>query len=110
LASLLRPVARVVAAERSFNNELGVPLTLCRLEPDTEVLVLELAMRGFGQIAELAAFARPGLGIVTNVGPAHLEKVGSLAGVVRAKAELVDALPSGGVAVVPADFPIARHH
>jgi UDP-N-acetylmuramoyl-tripeptide--D-alanyl-D-alanine ligase len=108
LAALLRPVARVVAAERSFNNELGVPLTLCRLEPETDVLVLELAMRGFGQIADLAAFARPGLAVVTNVGPAHLEKVGSLAGVVRAKSELVDALPPGGVAVVPADFPVAR--
>jgi UDP-N-acetylmuramoyl-tripeptide--D-alanyl-D-alanine ligase len=108
LAALLRPVAEVVAAERSFNNELGVPLTLCRLEPETEVLVLELAMRGFGQIAELAAFARPELAIVTNVGPAHLEKVGSLAGVVRAKGELVDALPPGGVAVVPADFPVSR--
>ena len=93
---------------RASTTELGVPLTLGRLEPDTEVLVLELAMRGFGQIADLAAFARPEIGIVTNVGPAHLEKVGSLAGVVRAKAELVESLPSGGTAIVPVDFPVAR--
>ena len=58
LAALCRPHARTVAAEASYNNELGVPLTLCRLEPDTEVCVLELAMRGFGQIAELARIAR----------------------------------------------------
>ena len=59
LAALCAPLARTIAAEASFNNELGVPLTLCRLEPDTEVCILELAMRGFGQIAALAAIARP---------------------------------------------------
>src|SRR5439155_12263853 len=92
----------------SFNNELGVPLTLCRLEPDTEVCILELAMRGFGQIADLAAIARPHIGVVTNVGPVHLELVGDLAGVERAKGELVAALPPGGTAIVPRDFPVAR--
>ena len=59
LAALCAPSARTVAAEASYNNEIGVPLTLCRLEPDTEVCILELAMRGFGQIAELCAIARP---------------------------------------------------
>ena len=77
LAALCRDQARTVAAEASFNNELGVPLTLCRLEPDTEVCVLELAMRGLGQIAELCEIARPDVGVITNVGPAHLELVGS---------------------------------
>src|SRR5205814_8999285 len=101
LAALCRPSARTIAAEASFNNELGVPLTLCRLEPDTEVCIVELAMRGFGQIAELCAIARPHVGVVTNVGPVHLELVGSLDGVQRAKGELVAALPVGGVAVVP---------
>ena len=108
LAALCEPQARTVAAEASFNNELGVPLTLCRLEPDTEVCILELAMRGFGQIADLAAIARPDIGVVTNVGPVHLELVGDLEGVERAKGELVDALPPGGTAIVPRDFPVRR--
>lgn len=108
LAALCRPHRRTIAAESSFNNEIGVPLTVCRVESDTEVCVLELAMRGFGQIAELCGFARPHVGVVTNVGPVHLEKVGDLAGVVRAKSELLEALPPGGTAIVPADFPVAR--
>jgi len=108
LAALCAPAAATVAAEASFNNEVGVPLTLCRLEPETEVCILELAMRGFGQIAELCGIARPGIGVVTNVGPAHLELVGSLEGVLRAKGELVTALPSGGKAIVPEEFPVER--
>jgi UDP-N-acetylmuramoyl-tripeptide--D-alanyl-D-alanine ligase len=111
LGALISPHARTVVAERSFNNELGVPLTLCRLEPDTEICVVELAMRGFGQIAELCTIARPDIGVVTSVGPAHLELVGSLEGVVRAKGELLDALPAGAVAIVPAGVPgLAREH
>jgi UDP-N-acetylmuramoyl-tripeptide--D-alanyl-D-alanine ligase len=100
--------ARTVAAEASYNNEIGVPLTLCRLEPDTEVCILELAMRGFGQIAALCEIARPEIGVITNVGPVHLELVGDLAGVVRAKSELVAALPVGGTAIVPEDFVVER--
>jgi UDP-N-acetylmuramoyl-tripeptide--D-alanyl-D-alanine ligase len=105
LAALCAPVLRTVASESSFNNELGVPLTVCRLEADTELLIVEMGMRGFGQIAELCAFVRPHAGIVTGVGPAHLELVGDVAGVARAKAELLVALPPGGVAVVPAGVP-----
>jgi UDP-N-acetylmuramoyl-tripeptide--D-alanyl-D-alanine ligase len=108
LATLSTRSAQTIAAEASFNNEIGVPLTLCRLEEATEVCILELAMRGFGQIAELAALARPQIGVVTNVGPVHLELVDSLDGVVRAKGELVAALPAGGTAIVPEDFPVAR--
>jgi UDP-N-acetylmuramoyl-tripeptide--D-alanyl-D-alanine ligase len=108
LAALCAPVARTIAAEASFNNEIGVPLTLCRLEPDTEVCILELAMRGFGQIAELCEIARPEIGVVTNVGPVHLELVDSLDGVIRAKSELISALPVSGTGVVPADFPVER--
>jgi UDP-N-acetylmuramoyl-tripeptide--D-alanyl-D-alanine ligase len=108
LAALCAPSVRTIAAEASYNNEIGVPLTLCRLEQDTEVCVLELAMRGFGQIAELCEIARPEIGIVTNVGPVHLELVGSLEGVVRAKGELVAALPAGGAAIVPEEFPVER--
>jgi len=108
LAALSARSARTIAAEASFNNEIGVPLTLCRLEEDTELCILELAMRGFGQIAELAALVRPQIGVVTNVGPVHLELVDSLDGVVRAKGELIAALPAGGTAIVPEDFPVAR--
>ena len=103
LAALCAPHRRTVATEASYNAELGVPLTLCRLEPDTELCVLELAMRGHGQIAELCAFARPTAAVITNIAPAHLEHVGSLDGVARAKAELLSALPDGAAAVVPAD-------
>jgi UDP-N-acetylmuramoyl-tripeptide--D-alanyl-D-alanine ligase len=108
LAALCAPAARTVAAEASYNNEIGVPLTLCRLEPDTEVCILELAMRGFGQIADLSRIARPEIGVVTNVGPVHLELVGSLEGVLRAKGELIAALPPGGTAIVPEEFPVER--
>ena len=105
LAALCAPVTRTVAAEASFNNELGVPLTLCRLEHDTELLIVELGMRGFGQIAELCRYVRPSAGVITAIGPAHLEQVGSVAGVARAKGELLEALPPQAPAVVPAGVP-----
>jgi len=108
LAAICEPQRRTVAAERSFNAEIGVPLTIGRVEPDTELCILELAMRGFGQIAELCAFARPDVGVVTMIAPVHIEKVGSLEGVIRAKSELVAALPPGGIAVVPAGFEVGR--
>ena len=108
LAAVCAPQRRTVAAERSYNAEIGVPLTIGRVEPDTELCILELAMRGFGQIAELCAFAQPQVGVITNVGPVHLEKVGDLDGVIRAKSELIAALPRGGTAVVPDGFPIER--
>jgi UDP-N-acetylmuramoyl-tripeptide--D-alanyl-D-alanine ligase len=108
LAALCTPAARTIAAEASYNNEIGVPVTLCRLEPDTEICVVELAMRGFGQIAALCEIARPHLAVITNVGPVHLEFVDSVEGVVRAKGELIAALPPGGTAVVPPAFPVER--
>jgi UDP-N-acetylmuramoyl-tripeptide--D-alanyl-D-alanine ligase len=102
LAALCAPVAPTVAAEGSFNNEIGVPLTLGRLEPDTELCIVELGMRGIGQIAALCSFVRPDVGVITAIGPVHLELVHTVDGVARAKAELVDSLPPDGVAVVPA--------
>ena len=101
LAALCARVARTVATEASYNAELGVPLTLGRLELDTELCLVEMGMRGFGQIAELCEIARPDVGIVTAVGPVHLELVGSVEGVARSKAELLQSLPEGGIAVVP---------
>ncbi|HEU5245308.1 MAG TPA: UDP-N-acetylmuramoyl-tripeptide--D-alanyl-D-alanine ligase [Gaiellaceae bacterium] len=105
LAALLRPRLRTVAAPRGFNNELGLPLTLCLVEPDTEVLVTEMAMRGVGQIRDLARIARPHLGVITSIAPVHLEQLGSLENIARAKAELLDELPPGAVAVLPEEAP-----
>ncbi|HEU5362257.1 MAG TPA: UDP-N-acetylmuramoyl-tripeptide--D-alanyl-D-alanine ligase [Gaiellaceae bacterium] len=101
LYAMCAPHRRTIANEGNYNNELGVPLTLARLEEDTELCITELGMRGLGQIAYLASFAKPNVGVITNVGPVHLELVQTLENVARAKAELVDALPAGGVAVVP---------
>jgi UDP-N-acetylmuramoyl-tripeptide--D-alanyl-D-alanine ligase len=101
LTALCSPHLRTVASESNFNNELGVPLTLCRVEADTELCIVEMAMRGLGQIAWLASFTKPDVGVITNVGPVHLELLGTVENVARAKAELIAALPPGGVAVVP---------
>jgi UDP-N-acetylmuramoyl-tripeptide--D-alanyl-D-alanine ligase len=105
LGALCRPVARTVAAEEGHNNEIGLPLTLTRLEPDTEVLITEMGMRGLGEIAALCAIARPDIGLITNIGPVHLERLGTIARVAQAKAELLEALPPGGIAVIPEDSP-----
>jgi UDP-N-acetylmuramoyl-tripeptide--D-alanyl-D-alanine ligase len=101
LFAMCAPHARTLANEGNYNNELGVPLTLCRLEADTELCIAELGMRGLGQIALLAELARPDIGVITNVGPVHLEAVETIENVARAKAELIDALRPGGIAVVP---------
>jgi UDP-N-acetylmuramoyl-tripeptide--D-alanyl-D-alanine ligase len=106
LGALCAAVTPTVFAEASQNNEIGLPLTVCRLEPETRVLVAELGMRGLGQIAELCAIARPHLALVTQVGPEHLELVGTVANVARANAEAIEALPPGGIAVVPASEPL----
>ena len=103
LAALCAPYARTIANEGNFNQELGVPLTLCRIEPDTEICISEMGMRGLGQIAYLAEIARPDIAVITNVGPVHLELVETVENVARAKAELLDALPPGAVAIVPDD-------
>jgi UDP-N-acetylmuramoyl-tripeptide--D-alanyl-D-alanine ligase len=106
LAALLAPHVKLVAAEAGFNNEVGLPLTLCRIEPDTQVVVTEMGMRGAGQIRELAEIARPDVGVITAIAPVHLELLGSIEAIARAKAELLAALPPGGIAVVPDDAPV----
>jgi UDP-N-acetylmuramoyl-tripeptide--D-alanyl-D-alanine ligase len=105
LAALVRPHLRTVAAPRGYNNEIGLPLTLCMIEADTEVVVTEMAMRGPGQIRDLARVARPQLGVITSIAPVHLEQLGSLENIAQAKAELLDELPAGAVAVLPEDAP-----
>ncbi|MGE5690117.1 MAG: UDP-N-acetylmuramoyl-tripeptide--D-alanyl-D-alanine ligase [Pseudomonadota bacterium] len=102
LAALARPVASTVAAADGHNNEVGLPLTLFRIEPGTEVVVTEMGMRGLGQIAALAAVARPHVGVITSIAPVHLGLLGSIERVAQAKAELIAALPAGATAVVPA--------
>jgi len=93
---------RTTSNPRSFNNELGLPLTLLNAPDDTEATVLEMGMRGFGEIARLCAVAQPSVGVVTVIGHAHTERVGGLDGVARAKGELVEALPRSGTAVLNA--------
>ncbi len=94
---------RTAANERSFNNEQGLPITVLGAPDDTEVLVLEMGMRGFGEISSLCEVARPDIGVVTAVGHSHTERVGGIDGVARAKRELVEALPKRGTAVLNAD-------
>jgi UDP-N-acetylmuramoyl-tripeptide--D-alanyl-D-alanine ligase len=105
LAALLAPHVRLVAAEAGYNNEVGLPLTLCSIERDTEVVVTEMGMRGPGQIRALAEIARPDIGVITQIAPVHLELLGSIEAIARAKAELLDALPEGGIAIVPEHAP-----
>jgi UDP-N-acetylmuramoyl-tripeptide--D-alanyl-D-alanine ligase len=97
---------RVLKAAGSFNNQWGLPLTLLTLEPTHEAAVLELGMNAFGEIAALARLARPSVGVVTAIAPAHLAGVGTLEGVQKAKGELVEAIPLDGVVVLNADDPL----
>jgi UDP-N-acetylmuramoyl-tripeptide--D-alanyl-D-alanine ligase len=94
---------RVHANLENFNTEIGLPLTVLEAPDETATLVLEMAMRGAGQIAELAAIAEPEVAVITNVGPVHVELLGSVAAIAAAKAEILEALPADGVAVVPVD-------
>ncbi len=105
VASVASVRFRTVAADRSYNNELGVPLTLLKACSDTEALVCELGARGPGQIRALCSYVRPHIGIVTNVGVTHFEQFGSTDAIAAAKAELPASLPEGGVAVLNADDP-----
>jgi UDP-N-acetylmuramoyl-tripeptide--D-alanyl-D-alanine ligase len=107
-AAVLSLRYRVTASPRSFNTEVGVPLTLLAANEDTEVVVCEMGSRGRGHISLLAGVARPLVGVITNVGPAHMEMFGSLEGVAEAKAELIEALPEDGTAVLNADDPFVR--
>jgi UDP-N-acetylmuramoyl-tripeptide--D-alanyl-D-alanine ligase len=103
MAAACGPSRRTTANERSFNNEQGLPVTILNAPDDTEVLILEMGMRGFGHISQLCEIARPDIGVVTVVGHAHTELVGGIDGVARAKGELVEALPASGTAVLNAD-------
>ena len=103
IAAALGSVLRVTANERSFNNDQGLPVTILNAADDVQALVLEMGMRGFDEISRLCAVARPNIGVVTRVAPAHTERVGGIDGVARAKSELVQALAASGFAVLNAD-------
>jgi UDP-N-acetylmuramoyl-tripeptide--D-alanyl-D-alanine ligase len=110
LAAMLAPQRRVVATAQNLNTEIGMPLTVLGAPPGTEVLVLEMAMRGAGQIAELAAIAEPDVGVIVNVGPVHLELLGTIEAIAAAKAELIAGLRPGATAVIPAAEPLLDPH
>ncbi len=99
-----------VASEANLNTEIGLPLTVLGAPAGTKVLVLEMAMRGKGQIAELTAIAQPEVGVIVNVGPVHLEQLGTIEAVAGAKAELIAGMASGATAIVPADEPLLEPH
>lgn len=105
-AAMVSQGRRVHASRANFNTEIGLPLELLAAPPETEVLVLELAMRGPGQIAELAGICEPDVAVITNVGPVHLELLGSIEAIAAAKAEIIAGLPAGGTAIVPAAEPL----
>ena len=110
LATLLRPQLKTHANRENLNTEIGLPLTILEAERGTEAMVLEMAMRGAGQIAELVAIAEPDVGLIVNVGPVHLELLGTIEAVAAAKAELIRDLQRGTVAVVPAEEPLLEPH
>jgi UDP-N-acetylmuramoyl-tripeptide--D-alanyl-D-alanine ligase len=110
LATILRSQKTTHANTENLNTEIGLPLTILEAERGTEAMVLEMAMRGAGQIAELVAIAEPDVGLIVNVGPVHLELLGTIEAVAAAKAELIRDLEPGAAAVVPAGEPLLRPH
>ncbi len=108
LAAVLRTKYRVLATEGNFNNHIGLPATLLRLDDSAQVVVLEMGTNQPGDIAWLCDIARPTHGVITNIGRAHIEKLLSREGIAEEKSALYRALPSGGVAIVNADEPLLR--
>ena len=101
---------RTHASPENFNTEVGLPLAILMAPPETEVLVLEMAMRGVGQIRELCEIAEPDVAAITNVGPVHLELLGTVEAIAEAKAEILAALADDGRAVLPADAEALAPH
>ena len=110
LRELLEPHIPTIASAANHNTEIGLPLEILGAPAGTEVLVLEMAMRGSGQIGELARIALPEVGVIVSVGPVHLELLGSVEAIAAAKAELIAALPAGATAIVPAAEPLLEPH
>src|SRR5271155_3931729 len=103
IAHVLSARFQVLKSEGNFNNHFGLPLMLLKLEPERDVAVVEMGMSHAGEIRALARIAQPEIGVVTNVAPVHLEFFDSLAGIARAKYELIESLPGSGTAVLNGD-------
>jgi UDP-N-acetylmuramoyl-tripeptide--D-alanyl-D-alanine ligase len=110
LGAVLATGLETHATRENLNTEIGLPLTILEAPPGTQALVLEMAMRGEGQIAELVAIAEPDVGVIVNVGPVHLELLGTVERVAAAKAELIRDLSPGATCVVPAHEPLLERH
>ena len=110
LLAVLAPHKRTVASRANFNTEIGLPLEILNAPAGTEILVLEMGMRGAGQIAELAEIAEPDVAVIVSIGPVHLELMGSIEAIAAAKAELIAGLAPGGTAVIPAGEPLLEPH
>jgi UDP-N-acetylmuramoyl-tripeptide--D-alanyl-D-alanine ligase len=110
LAVVLGSRLRTVASRENLNTEIGLPLSVLAAPAGTEALVLEMAMRGAGQIAELTEIAEPEVGVIVNIGPVHLELLGSLQAIAAAKAELIAGMAKGTTVVVPVDQPLLDPH
>lgn len=108
IASVLAPYFNVRKTEGNFNNELGLPLTILSLEEETEVAVLEMGMSGFGEISFLSKLARPHYTIITNIGEAHMQDLGSRAGIAKAKFEIIDGLQQSGKLLYDGDEPLLQ--
>ena len=110
LLGILSPHRATVASEANFNTEIGLPLQILGAPAGTEVLVLEMGMRGPGQIAELARIAEPDVGVIVSIGPVHLELLGTIEAIAAAKAELIAGLAPGATAVVPSGERLLEPH
>ena len=110
LLAVLGPHRRTVASRANFNTEIGLPLEILATPAGTEILVLEMGMRGAGQIRGLAQIAEPNVGVIVSIGPVHLELMGTIEAIASAKAELIAELPAGGTAVIPVNEPLLDPH
>jgi UDP-N-acetylmuramoyl-tripeptide--D-alanyl-D-alanine ligase len=108
IALVLRQRFCTLSSPENYNNEIGLPLSVLRLGPGVEWLAQEIAMYDVGEIALLARISQPEIGVVTNVGPSHLERLGSIERIAQAKSELVQALPAHGLALLNGDDPRVR--
>ena len=108
VAAVLSSQYRVIKTQANFNNEIGLPRTLLSIQPDTEIAVVEMGMRGLGQIKAMCAIACPDVAVISNVGSTHVGELGSLDNIAKAKSEILEDLPADGYAVLNGDLPRVR--